>query len=347
MGKSVVIYGAGAVGGYLGGNLALANPDLTVRLIARPPTVKAINDSGLILRRGDAEQTARVQAAESALGIPPCDLVILGVRAYDVERSVEDVRRLIGDRGLVLAMQNGVGSEEVLSTRLGPERVLAGTLTARVGTEAPGTVVRHSRSGGVALASLGGGSIPLWILEAFQSTRLPTVSIDDYRSLRWSKLLLNMLGAPISAILDVDMPDLVRNDDLFRLERRAFLEAVRVMNAQRIRAVNLPGYPVPLARLAMRLPLPAARRTIGRRLTGARGGQSPAMRTEMDRGKTEIAYLNGAVAAAAQELGLQAPVNAALTELVETLSSDQRQRERFRGQPGTLSEWLAQRGTNV
>jgi 2-dehydropantoate 2-reductase len=235
-------------------------------------------------------------------------------------------------------MQNGIGTEEDLADSIGRDRLLAGTLTIRPGMGEPGVVTRYSRSGGVALAGMSSSPVPSWIVEAFRATGLPTVLIDDYRSLRWSKLLLNMLGAATSAILDIDVQELVANAQLFRLEQLAFREAGCVMDAQGIKTVALPGYPVPLGRVVMRLPRPLAQRLIGPRMSRARGGHSPGMRGDLKRGKTEIDSYNGAIARAAHALGLPAPVNAALTSLTHELAQHEDRRPVFRG---NISEFLA------
>lgn len=245
---------------------------------------------------------------------------------------------------MILAMQNGVGSEEALAEALGRERVLAGTITFSVGMDEPGIVTRFGPRGGLGLATMDGSSVPEWIVQAFGETGLPTAVVDDYRSLRWSKLTLNMLGAAASAILDIDLPQLVTDPALFRLEQLAVREAGRVMDAQQIRTVRLPGYPVPLLRLAMRFPRPLAQRLIAPRLTQSRRGRSPGARADMARDKSEIPILNGAVAEAAARLGLPAPVNAAFSDLTQELLVDPERREWFRGHPERLIASMRERG---
>jgi 2-dehydropantoate 2-reductase len=340
--RSVAVYGAGAVGCYLGGMLGAR-----VTLIGRRRVVDAISARGLVIRDGVGETVSHPQAVTMAEGLAPFDLVILTVRAYDVASSIDDVRGLMGGNGLLLALQNGVGSEEELAAVLGRERVLAGTLTVRVSMDEPGVVTRDSRSGGVALAAMDGSRVPGWVADLFTATGLTTVTIDDYRSLRWSKLLLNSLAAATSAILDMDIAELVAHPAVFRLEQLALREAGRVMDAQGIRTVSLPGYPVPLVRLAMRTPAPVARRLLGSRLATARGGRSPRSRDDMARGRSEIGVLQGAVARAAAELGSAAPVNQALAELVEALVRDPGLREEYRGRPERLIDYMRDRGINV
>jgi len=245
---------------------------------------------------------------------------------------------------VVVAMQNGVGTEETLADVLGRERVIAGTLTVSTGMQNAGTVVRHSSSGGLALASMTDTPPATWVQDLFAASRLPLEIIADYRRLRWSKLLLNMLGAATSGVLDIDMATLVRHPDLFRVEQLAFREAVHAMRAQGIAVVALPSYPVPLARAIMRLPRAPAQGLLAPRLAASRGGRAPKMREDMHRGRSEIRWLNGAVAHAAASLEEQSPVNAALTALVLDLTDDPALQESFRSRPDRLIEYLREHG---
>ncbi len=188
--------------------------------------------------------------------------------------AIPDLRALLGKCRMLIAMQNGVGTEEDLAI-LSRDRVVARTLTASAGIPEPGIISRYSRGGGVALAAMTDARVPPWIVESFAATGLPTVTVEDYRSLRWSKLLLNMLGAAQNAILDMDIEPLIGNASLFRLEQLALREAGQAMDSLGIGTATLPSYPVPLVRILMRLPAPLAHRVLGPRLVRARSGHSP------------------------------------------------------------------------
>lgn len=338
--RRLAVYGSGAVGGYLGGKLA-ATGLAGVTLVARPRVVSAVEDHGLIIREHDGEMISRPAVVDSVRGLAPVDAALLTVRTYDVASSIPDLHNLLGTDGILLAFQNGAGTEEELAGALGRDRVFPCTLTVSEGMEEPGIITRYSRSGGIALSAMGRQPVPEWVLEIFAATGIPTVVVPGYRSLRWSKLLLNMLAAPTSAILDMDISQLMSDPRVFRLERAAFLEAAAVMDAAGIRAVRLPGYPVPLARLAMRLPTEIVRRTLGRRIALARGGRSPGMRGDLQRGKSEIAAFNGAIAREGDHLGVPTPVNHALASLLQELLAHPEARDKFRGKPETLLERVA------
>lgn len=344
--RSVLIFGAGSVGGYLGGKLASA-ASWHLTLLGRRPLVEAVTARGLVVREQNEESVSHPEAIADLDKHASYDLVMLTVRTYDVVGVIPNVKAALGQSGLLLAMQNGVGTEEILATRLGRDRVLAGTLTVRPGMDQPGVITRYSQSGGVALASMTASPPPAWIVEAFRATGLPTVVVDDYRSLRWSKLLLNMLGAATTAILDIEVQELVSDPQLFRLEQLAFREAGRVMDAQGIKTVALPGYPVPLGRAVMRLPRVLAQRLIGPRMSRARGGHSPGMRADLKRGRTEIESYNGEIARTARALGVPAPVNTALTMLTLELAQDLERRDWFHGNKHAFIAYLGAHGIRV
>jgi 2-dehydropantoate 2-reductase len=308
--------------------------------------VDAIERRGLLIHDGDLSETFHPAVATSVASLPPSDLVLLTVRTYDVEGSVPDVRKLMGERGLLVAFQNGVGTEEALAQAFGRSRVIAGTLTVSETMEEPGVVTRLSKSGGIALATMDGSPVPAWLEAAFAQTGLPTVTIADYRSLRWSKLLLNMLAAPISAILDIDIDELMANPALFRLEQLTFREASRVMAAMDVEPVDLPGYQVRAARRVMGLPRPIAQIALGKRIARARSGRSPGMRADMARGKSEVGDFNGAIARAGKEVNVPTPVNDALTALTEELAAHAETRTQYRDRPEALLQFMRRRGVD-
>ncbi len=354
------IYGAGAVGCLTGGLLAAAG--CPVVLIGRPERLAPVREGGLRLRTPGGLVTARPlvawSAAEAARAFLP-DLVVVTVKSRATGEAATELGRLLreGGRFFVLTLQNGLGNEEALAAALGEERVWSGALTVAVAFSGPGEVAAAGNRGGLALTSLrwsggpGPGGEQPWrdVLDAFCAGGFPAVAEPaTYRSLKWSKLLLNLLGNAIPAALDLPPGEALRDRRAFRLEREAFAEACRVAAAEGAEIRNLPGYPVRLLRrLLLGLPLPLAHRLLYRALAGGRGGKLPSFLLDLRAGRpTEVASLNGAVAARAREHGLEAPVNAALAELLEGLASGTLDRAWFRGRPDRLQGYVAARAGN-
>jgi len=157
--------------------------------------------------------------------------------------------------------------------------------------------------------------------------------------MKWSKLLGNLLGNATSAILDLDPAGVVADPALFAVERRQLEEALAVMDRLGLRPVGLPGAAVDWLVRLLRLPDPLARPVLRAVVGKARGGKSPSLRGHVAGsapGPSEVGWLNGAVAERARALGLAAPVNARLADLVEAVVADPARRAWFRGRPDRL-----------
>lgn len=344
------VFGLGAVGGYLTGRLERGRPQSDIgslTVVARPRVAGAIADHGLIVREDGGTTVAHPRVLSAPEEVGEQDVTLLTVRTMDVEPAVPELRRLLGERGILIAFQNGVGTEETLADALGRERVLVGTLTVSVGMEEPGIITRYSRGGGVALSSMDGAPVPPHIVQAFAATGLPTATLRDYRSLRWSKLLLNMLGAATTAILDMDLAEVMSCAALFRAEQLSVREAGRVMDRLGVETVNLPGYPVRPLRLLMRLPRPLAQRLLAPRITGARRGRSPSMRADMARNRSEVDTFHGAVARLGAARGIPTPVNGALADLTLDLAAHPEKRSPWHHHPEELIRHLRSHGVRI
>jgi len=258
------------------------------------------------------------------------DIILLTVKAYAVRDALAAVTMLLAESGIVVSFQNGVGTDELLLDRFGADRVVAGTLTLSVGIDRPGMVKQYSRNGGIAWSTYRGGGNANFLTSVFERTGLPVARIASPASLKWSKLLLNSVGSAQCAILQMDLVSIVEDHRLFRIEQRAFRETLGVMKLAGISVVDLPAYPVRLAAGLMRLPSPAARLALGRRMARGRGGKAPTLRGDVARGgPTENAYLNRATAELGQSLGVPTPVNLRLADLVDEVTRSAEARRAF------------------
>ncbi len=335
----VLCYGAGAVGSLVGGVLSRSGA-AQVTLLGRRAHVAAVRTWGLHVETPDGVATCKRLDSITTLddlGAPP-DLVVLTVKAYQTGEAIEELAPLLRRGARVVTLQNGIGAEEAIAEAAGADRVIAGTLTLSVSLLRPGAVRQHTADGGVALAPVDGDASVADIAEALRRAGLRVDVLGDYRAMKWSKLLLNMLGNATSAILDLPPSEIVRNPRLWGIERDAFREAVRVMQALDRAPVALPGYPVPALVKAMRAPAWIARRTVGPRLGAGRGGKMPSLHEDLERGRerSEVEVLNGAVAREGRALGVPTPVNAVLADVLTAIAAGRRPRDEFRRNPNAL-----------
>ena len=336
---SIVVVGAGAIGLLVAGRLAQTSPETA--LFARPAAAAAIAQQRLrILQDGVLQviEDLRVivePAAWCAESGPP-DLAVLCVKGYDTVSALPTLEAL--QPRAILTLQNGIGNEQILIDRFGAERVISGAITSSVEIETPGRVMVTKR-GGIGLASVDPiTDVDRWV-DVFTTAGFRARKYADYQALKWSKALLNMLGNATAAILDITVGEVYADRRLVALERRAFLEALRVMDARGLRPVNLPRYPAAMLSAIMRyapngLIIPLLRRKIAR----GRGGKPPSLHLDLARGngRSEGEFLYGAVFCAAREQNLQAPVNQALWEILHGIASGSLSWDHFRRRPERL-----------
>ena len=293
--------------------------------------------------------TASPAEAAARWGEP--EAVALTVKAFAVERALTDLAAAWPGVPAVVTFQNGLGAEERVAAVLGPGRVVAGTVTLSAALE--GHRVRvFNRRGGLVLAPLAGGEEACARLLTAWTPGLgvPLGAAADAVSLKWSKLLLNLVGNAVGAILGWDVGRIFRDPVARRIEHRSLREAVAVARVAAPRLVDLPGYPVrAFARLVEWLPAGIFARVAGPAAAGGRGGKLPSVALDLAAGRrpTEITALHGAVARTARRLGLDAPACAALAELVEELAGAPALRDAFRHRPDRLAEALARRGVPI
>ena len=349
----ILIIGAGAIGCFVGGKLAAAGHSVT--LVGRPRTTAAIRARGLALRAtGGATQTIPSISAVSSVrdALPsPFHLVILAVKSYDTAAALDELASAgAAPPPAILSLQNGVGNEEAIADRFGAQRALAGTITAPVEAPEPGLVHVTKPGFSIGLADFGGGSgaarhsdqssFLAALASRFSAAGLPAQVHQNARDMKWTKLLMNMIGNASSAILAQPPGVTFADPRISNLEIDALREALRVMKASDIRPLNLEKYPLgtlaPLLRFGPRALLrPALHKVVG----GARGGKMPSLFLDLDAGKraSEVGWYNGAIVRRGGEIGLDAPVNRLLTVTVQQLAADHGSRAGWRGNYARLA----------
>lgn len=182
------------------------------------------------------------------------------------------------------------------------------------------------------------------LADALRAGGLPAVTARDWRAIKWSKLLLNLLGNATCALLDEPPAECLADRRVFTIERRAFREAVSVMRAVGVPITDLPGYPVRLlTRVLLHLPLPVAHRLLYRRLAGGRGDKIPSLLADLRRGRTrtEAAALYGAVSSWGRRAGVSTPTNDALWRALAGVADGTLPWDRFRHQPEALLAFVS------
>lgn len=340
----ILVMGAGAIGCFVGG--CLAGDGQQVTLVGRPALMQKIAAEGVTLRQpGHHPQTVFPAAATAVPLDSSFDFILLTVKAPDTLQAIKDLSGL-NHETYVVSLQNGIGNEEQLARAFGPERVIAGTITIPIQAPEPGVIEVSKAKGGLGLATLHPGQPVEVLAGVLNQAGLTTQVYADYRAMKWSKLLLNIVTNASSAILNLPPAAVIARPELFDLEIRALQEGVAVMQAQHICAVKLPGYPVDwLARLlaARWLPLAVSRALLRPAMASGRGTKMPSLQIDLAAGRStsEINVLNGAIVEAGQKYGVPTPVNQAFTQILSELVAGRQEWAKYQNQPERLVKAVA------
>jgi 2-dehydropantoate 2-reductase len=338
---NILIVGGGAIGSLLAARLGAAGHAVT--LLDRPQAAAALQANGLCLVEADGRTLSPavhiVSSPGDAFSQAAFDLAVLAVKAYHTGDAAADLSPFLPATTPLLSIQNGVGNEALLAGALSAP-ILAGSLTTPVEVLAPGHVRVARASHRLAVAPWRGASRSEEVAALFAGAGFTVQTFADGPALKWTKLLMNMLANAQPAILGLTPAEVFARTDLGALEVQAWREALAVMHGLGITPVPLGGYPMALiGALVRRLPAGLVRPFMGRFIAGGRGSKLPSLMYDLQpqpRGRSEVAWLNGAVAARAHDLGLPAPVNATLTRVLLDLVEGRAQVADWQGQPQRL-----------
>lgn len=330
-----LIFGSGAVGSYLGVHLALGGHE--VHFLTREHSLIDLRQRGFSLT-GDGPQRTLLHPslytdpAKAIVEAKP-DLILLTVKAFDVAEAARSMAPHLSEGQAVVSFLNGINNEATLAAALGGEKIIPATLTTAVQTPKPGWI-QVERVRGIGLA--GEHSLTDSFMDHLKSSGLLVQRYSDPLRMKWSKLLTNIVSNATSAILGWTPREVYAHPGLARIEIEALREAVRVMRGNGFSPHNLPKVPVGLLGSLIFLPIPLIRRTLGLVVARGRGAKMPSFHYDIGRGRSEIEWLNGAVAKDGERLGIPTPVNKLLTEILLDLVQNQDLHKEFLHQPQKL-----------
>jgi 2-dehydropantoate 2-reductase len=291
----VVVLGAGAVGSVYAARLAGCR-DVTV--VARAPHVEAIVARGLRVT-GLEERQVTVRAVTALDAVPARTLVLLTTKVNGNRAAAGAIAPLVHDDTTILCVQNGLGGEDIVRDALAgaPAQPVVLRAVTHVGAifrepgvvdlrlAGPTVIEAHARSREIAELLVEGGL---------------TASVsDDLTPIVWRKLIANCVINPITAIAAIEVGG-IANPQLGPLKRIVVDECLAVARAA---GVRLEGDLVA---------------DIDATFGPSRNIAS--MRQDLLAGRpTEIDHMNGAVVALGRRLGVDCPMNAALTAVIKAM----------------------------
>ena len=334
-GAGAVVVGDGAVGSFVAA--LIAGSGERVVLAGRPGTGTR-GPAQIVVRAPDGSvRRVRVERADGTAGLDRPAYVVLAVKMPDLAAALEACEAW--PHVPAITLQNGIGAEALVAAARPDAPLLAGSLTAPIHREADRTLAWTKRRG-IAFSPVRGDTTTVLpaVREALVAGGLPVAAVRDWRAMKWSKLLTNLVANAVPALLDRDAAAVYADRRLFAVERAQVREALGVMRALGLSPIRLPGADVRLLALGFRMPAVLAHPIIRRVVGGARGGKAPSLLLHLrgGGGPSESPWLNGGVARAGAAAGVPTPVNAALAALVESAAADPSAWDRTRGRPAAL-----------
>ena len=290
----IAVFGAGAVGGYLGGRLAQALGDVT--FIARGKHLEAMKSNGLKVDsiNGDFHvQPVSVTDKPEEVGI--ADMILVTVKAWQVSDAAKSMKPMVGPDTFVLPLQNGVEAPSQLAGILGREHVLGGLCAFISYIVEPGHICHAGTDPIVRFGELDNSQsnrVKL-LKDVFDKTTGITASIpSDINAAMWQKFLLITAWSGLGAITRVPV-------GIFRSQpgTRKMLEKsmTEICDVARARDIDLPSDVISKT-MEFIDALPD-------------GGTASMQRDIMDGKPSELESQAGAVVRLGQEVGIDTPVN--------------------------------------
>ena len=289
--------GSGGVGGYFGAVLSRSGHDVT--FIARGDHLKSILKNGL---RIESITSGNFNIDANAVDKPAksyqADLILYCVKGYDNAQAIDIIQTAVGDQTLILTLQNGIGSGEILSSRFGASQILLGVTYMDSLRKDPGVIAELGGRCNILFGEENGNQSnkSREVLRAFQKAKIDVQLSSDILKELWNKLIY------ISALSGMTCVTRSTFDEILAvpLTLETTLELMReTESVARAKGIKLENDIVDTAMSYFN----DNRKTL-----------FSSMYADLERGnRLEVEVLNGAVARIGDDLGVPTPVNSFIT----------------------------------
>jgi len=292
----VAVLGAGAMGCLFGGLMAEKGLDVVLIDIWKDH-VDAINKNGLKMDGHGGDRFIKIKATTDPSTLKPVDAIIIMCKATTLKTALTSAKNIIGDKTMLMSFQNGIGHEAIMQEIAGKNKVLGGTTTQASNIIGPGHIKNH-------------GSLPSWIgeyeggmsdrvsdlAETFTAHNLETIAVADIKKRKWMKLFALTAIGPLSSVFDLHHTDLYitnKNQKVSRnLGKQIILETRAVAKADGVDVTE-----------------DECLEMFNKIVDSKQTNKSSMCFDILNKRKTEIEFINGAVAKIGKSHGIKTPMN--------------------------------------
>lgn len=228
----IAVVGAGGVGGYFGGRLAMAGHDVAV--IARGQHLAAIREHGLRVRSVKGDFTASVTASDDATAIGPCDVVLFCVKSYDTVEAASRLSPLLDASTVVVSLQNGIDNEETLAALIGAQRVAGGAAFIFSSITEPGVITHSGGPARIVFGDMDGGRSARLeqLLAACREAGIDSEIPPDIRTVLWTKYAFICATAGMTSAVRLPLGDIRECPESWAMFARIVSEVIALARAE-------------------------------------------------------------------------------------------------------------------
>jgi len=304
----IAVFGTGGVGGYFGGRLAHAGEDVT--FIARGAHLRSIKAKGLVVESSIANFVVfPAKATDDVNEVGEVDLVIIGVKAWQVPEAAHSMRPLVGPETTVLPLQNGVDAVPQLVHELGADRVIGGLCRIVSFVVEPGHIKHAGFTPSIVIGESNNRRTDriTRIEQLFKRAGLEITVAPDIQAALWTKFLFIASFSGVGAVANAPAGAL-RQDPKWRTQMLAAMEEIYSLALSR--GIKLTSSSIDNAMASIDALPEDATSSMQRDITAGR--------------PSELESQNGAVVRLARESGIEVPTHALIYETLKPLEQKAR-----------------------
>lgn len=296
----ITVMGTGGVGGYFGARLAQAGCE--VGFVARGPQLQALRTQGLRVESplGDIHLPAP-HASDQPVDLGPADVVMLGVKLWDTEGALAQLRPVVGPDTAVISFQNGVVKDELVRAALGDAATVGGVCYIAATLAAPGLIRHTGTMHKLAFGELDGRASPRLqrFAQACAAAGFSHELSTDIRRREWEKFVFLVGLSATTAAMRVPIGRVRENVQAHAFLRDLMTEVAAVARAEGVALAE----DFVDERLAFADTMPPSMRA--------------SMAHDLERGnRLELPWLSGDVVARGLRLGVPTPCNRAVRDVL-------------------------------
>ena len=296
--NKVYISGLGAIGGAYGSRIFDTDPEC-IRVIADSERVERYTKNGIIInsKQYNFKYLTPEEGGEKA------DLILIAVKHHQLEQSVNDIEKYIGEKTIILSLLNGIVSEEIVGKKYGMDNILH---SFAVGTDAvrEGTDIRFSNIGRIVFGAKDKANSEKVkaVKEFFDRTGIPYEIPEDIIRELWWKFMLNVGINQVSAILKATYGVFQKVEEARELMVMASLEVVALAEKT---GISISGDDIAKYVAVINTLSPSGKTSMVQDIEAGR--------------KTEVEIFSGTVIELGKKYGVNTPVNDILFRMIRTL----------------------------